>query len=101
MPTRNTLLKDGDFNPIPVSGKFTTEEVELTGTAFTDNEVDTDGCVEMTLISDTAFEIAELVTGDGFPVAADTQFTIGVATMDSIWLKGANEQEVYVIRHFV
>jgi hypothetical protein len=101
MPTRNTLLKDGDFYPIPVSGSFTTEEVELTGTAFTENDVDTEGCVEMTLVSDAAFEIAELVDGDGFPVAADTHFTIGVATMDSVWLKGANEQKVYVIRHFV
>ena len=96
-----TIKTDDNHRVIPVSGSFTTEEVELTGTAFTDNDVDVDGAMEMTLISAASFTIAEASDGDGYPVAADTPFQIGVANMTKIWLKGANEQDVFVIRHFL
>ena len=96
------LLTDGNRNPIPVSAKFTTEEVELTGTAFTDNDVDVPAnAVEAILVSDASFEIAEKVNGDGYPVQADTDIMLGVANMSKIWLKGANEQDVHIMWRFL
>lgn len=93
------LIKTDENNRVvPVSGGFTTEEVELTGTAFTDNDVDVPAdAIEATLISTASFEIAEAVDGAGYPVAADESLHIGVSDMAKIWLKGANEQKINVL----
>ncbi len=94
------ITLDDNLHPIPVSGQFVTEQVTLTGTAFTDNDVDIpDNVAEVTIKSSDNVEIAEAVDGDGFEIEAGLPFTIGISKMDKIWLKGANDQVVELIWH--
>ncbi len=96
MPKGDMSLKEGkNGHGIPIAKRFSTKKHILSGSDAEEiNVPDTVG--ECEVVSSSAFTVYETAGADGFPVAANEKEYLPLLSMDSFWVKGENEQEIYI-----